>query len=57
MLGQYAKHTTTDADKKLNLQYQAEVRFIRAYAYFYLVRLWGEIPIIRDNTDILNTEK
>ena len=27
----------------------AEARFIRATAYFYLVRLWGAVPIIEDN--------
>lgn len=33
----------TDANK---LQSQAEARFIRAYAYFNLVRLFGRVPII-----------
>jgi starch-binding outer membrane protein, SusD/RagB family len=27
----------------------AEARFIRAMAYFYLVQLWGDVPIIADN--------
>lgn len=28
-----------------------EARFIRATAYFYLVRIFGSVPIIADNTD------
>lgn len=28
-----------------------EARFIRAAAYFYLVRIWGEVPIIEDNLE------
>lgn len=29
----------------------AEARFIRATAYFYLVRIFGSVPILDDNTD------
>lgn len=29
----------------------AEARFIRATAYFYLVRIFGSVPIIADNTE------
>lgn len=28
-----------------------EAKFIRALAYFYLVQLWGDIPIIQNHTD------
>ncbi len=31
----------------------AEARFIRATAYFYLVQLWGDVPIIEDNTKLI----
>jgi hypothetical protein len=31
------------------LQVISEARFMRALAYFYLVRLWGDVPIITDN--------
>lgn len=31
----------------------AEAIFMRATAYFYLVRLWGAVPIIENNSDIL----
>ena len=30
----------------LKTQYKAEVRFLRAYAYFQLVRLWGRVPLV-----------
>lgn len=32
----------------------AEAKFMRAYAYFALVRLWGDVPIIEDNRDLFN---
>ncbi|MDR0750356.1 MAG: RagB/SusD family nutrient uptake outer membrane protein [Tannerellaceae bacterium] len=28
-----------------------EARFLRAYAYFYLVQLWGEVPLVLHNLD------
>lgn len=31
----------------------AEARFMRATAYFYLVRLWGPVPIIEDNEAVV----
>jgi starch-binding outer membrane protein, SusD/RagB family len=34
------------ATEPIKLQSQAEVRFIRGYAYFMLVRLYGRVPII-----------
>jgi hypothetical protein len=30
----------------------AEAKFLRAYAYFTLTRLWGDVPIIEDNRDL-----
>ncbi|MGN6540805.1 MAG: RagB/SusD family nutrient uptake outer membrane protein, partial [Ginsengibacter sp.] len=30
----------------LKTQYKAETRFLRAYAYFQLVRLWGRVPLV-----------
>jgi starch-binding outer membrane protein, SusD/RagB family len=35
----------------------AEAKFIRATAYFYLVRLWGGVPIIENNTEIVFDSK
>lgn len=33
----------------------AEARFIRAIAYYHLVQLWGAIPIIEDNTKLIDS--
>jgi hypothetical protein len=33
----------------------AEAKFIRAYAYYNLVLLWGDVPIIEDNTKLINS--
>lgn len=49
-LDQYKKFITADADLKRYNEYTAEVRFIRAYAYFRIVNLWGDVPLITDNT-------
>jgi hypothetical protein len=38
---------------KLN-QYLAEVKFLRAYAYFHLVTLWGDVPLYIDYQTTLN---
>jgi starch-binding outer membrane protein, SusD/RagB family len=35
----------------------AEGRYMRATAYFYLVRLWGGVPIIENNTKIVFDSK
>lgn len=32
-----------------------EAYFMRATAYFYLVRLWGPVPIIENNSDFIDT--
>ena len=32
----------------------AEAKFMRAYAYFRLAMLWGEVPIIEDNRKLFN---
>ncbi|MDR6565084.1 Starch-binding associating with outer membrane [Chitinophaga ginsengisegetis] len=33
-------------DNNLRKTYEAETRFIRAYCYFDMVRLWGNVPLI-----------
>ncbi|WP_343706357.1 RagB/SusD family nutrient uptake outer membrane protein [Flavobacterium sp.] len=33
----------------------AEARFIRAMAYYHLAMLWGEVPIIEDNTKLIKS--
>ena len=55
-LDKYGEHTTTDAEKKLNAQYKAEVETIRALAYFYITHLWGDVPVFTDNTVVEGTE-
>lgn len=40
------------ADAALNRRYQAEVRFIRAYAHLMASRLFGDVPILIDSDDI-----
>lgn len=54
VLDKFREHLTSDADIKLNDQYKAEIRFIRAYAYFYLTRMWGDVPIFSKSSDLLN---
>lgn len=54
-LSRYNEYTTTDADKKLNIQYQAEVRFIRAFAYFQITRFWGDALLVTNNEEVLGT--
>jgi hypothetical protein len=39
---------TPDLKKRL----VGEAKFLRAYAYFYLVQLWGDIPLVLHATDI-----
>lgn len=52
-LDKYAEFLTSESDKALNLQYKAEVRFIRAYALFYITRLWGDVPLLLNNDDVM----
>lgn len=39
-------------DAALNRRYQAEVRFIRAYAHLIASRLFGDVPILTDSDNI-----
>lgn len=45
----YAQYLTTDEQKKLNQSYTAEVRFLRAYAYFRISNFWGDAPLVLSN--------
>lgn len=38
-------------DESLKTIYEAEARFLRAYMYFDMVRLWGNIPLITQPTN------
>lgn len=48
-LENYAVNCTTEADQKLNRQYQGEVRIIRALAYYRLAQMYGAATILRNN--------
>ncbi|GLB51965.1 membrane protein [Neptunitalea chrysea] len=37
-------------DDNARAQYEAEAKFIRAYSYFDMVRLWGNIPLVTEPT-------
>lgn len=37
-------------DEALRATYESEARFLRAYLYFDMVRLWGSIPLITEPT-------
>jgi len=47
----YAPATVSEADKNAAI---AEAKFIRAYAYFNLVLHWGAVPIIEDNSKLID---
>lgn len=51
-LNQYASHITAESDKAKYREYQAEVRFLRAYAYFRLTNMWGDVPILTNNQEL-----
>jgi hypothetical protein len=56
ILDRYEKKEITGSDKNIR-QYIGELYFLRAYRYFHLLRLWGDLPIITeafpDNEQIL----
>lgn len=55
-LDKYAEFITADADRQKYNEYLAEVRFLRALAYFRIVNFWGDAPLLLDNQQ-LNIEK
>jgi hypothetical protein len=46
--------TSATPDQKAELMAQA--KFLRAFNYFNLVRLFGEVPLITEETDVVNGE-
>ena len=40
-------------DQQLAKQYIAEAKFLRSYAYFNIVNLWGAAPLIKSYDDVL----
>lgn len=51
-LDKYAEYLSNDSDKALNERYAAEIRFFRALAYFHIVNMWGDAPLLLDNQDL-----
>lgn len=47
---QKADKSISDADKNAAL---GEAKFIRGMAYYYLASLWGAVPIIEDNSELI----
>ena len=47
---QYAPASVSPADKNAGI---AEAKFIRAYAYFNLALHWGAVPIVEDNSKLI----
>jgi starch-binding outer membrane protein, SusD/RagB family len=47
---QYAPSTVSSTDKNAAI---AEARFIRGYAYFMLALHWGAVPIVEDNSKLI----
>lgn len=41
------------ADQDKVKQYMAEAKFLRAYAYFNIVNLWGDAPLIRSYDEVI----
>jgi hypothetical protein len=41
-----------DLPPRERIQWEAEARFLKAYYHFYLLRMFGPVPIIRDNLTI-----
>ena len=44
------------ADENNKASYAAEIKFLRAYAYFKLVRLYGDVPLVTSPIDPENNE-
>ncbi|NCC09090.1 MAG: RagB/SusD family nutrient uptake outer membrane protein [Bacteroidia bacterium] len=48
-LDNYGLHVTSEADRNRLTAYKAEVRFLRAFAFFRITQLWGDAPLMIDN--------
>lgn len=45
-------NTVPDIDEYERMKWIAEVKFLKAYYHFYLVRMYGPIPLIKENLPI-----
>jgi hypothetical protein len=50
-------HTPTDIEEYERSQWAAEVKFLKAYFHFYLLQLYGPIPVIRENLPVNATSE
>jgi hypothetical protein len=46
LLNRFRENLSTDAQRDLANQYEAEIRFHRALSYFFISNLWGDVPLI-----------
>ena len=46
----------TSVSQETKDQLMAEAKFLRAFNYFLLVRIYGEVPLILENTDVIKEE-
>jgi hypothetical protein len=50
-------HLPTDIEIEERAQWEAEVKFLKAYYHFYLLRNYGPIPVIRENIPVNAVEE
>jgi hypothetical protein len=46
----------TTATQEVKDQLMAQAKFVRAWNYFFLVRLWGDVPLILEDTEVVTGE-
>lgn len=46
LLNRFRAHLKTEEELNLALQYEAEIVFHRALAYYFISNLWGDVPLI-----------
>lgn len=58
-LDQFEQNATTEKDKTNCRQYKGEVHFLRAFAYYRLAQLFGDVTIYKDNnqTDMTRSKR
>lgn len=55
-------HSSTELSDELSKQLEGEAKFIRAFCHFYLVNLWGDVPLVlstdyKENSNIPRSAK
>lgn len=49
-------NTTSSLTPTIKLQLEGEARFVRAFCYFYLVNLWGDVPYVTTTNYEINRD-